>query len=252
MTTEKLFAVRFLADPAAVDVEAFARLWTSLNDPPAQAERFDLVKPLKRAYAADATASWELLNEDKMALTAGPGDLVTTMFRLRTLFSFSLWAKLSSWDERWTEWTRRLFVQVPFAYGYACWDGELAAHHLHDRLTKRGGAVYGHEGTAEEFPAFLPGLYWANFFGPELTAALPLAQLDGLPGVQRATLDTGKTLVTLEGPPFTDDLPARLALSRRAAALLGDDYFYDRDRPERTLRTVPTLEPLKQRLETAE
>jgi hypothetical protein len=156
---------------------------------------------------------------------------------------------MSSWDERLRAWALSLFGELPVLYGFACPQVEHDAHHLHNRLTSRGGEVSGYEGTTAEFPAFLPGIYWLNLIGPELGAGLPLAKLGSLAGAGLDVRPGGKAVVSLDGPPFVEDLGLRLALSRKVAAALGDDYFYDRDRPGRRLRTVPTLEPLRERLQ---
>jgi hypothetical protein len=248
MTTDEILMAEFLADPALIDDATFARLWAHLGEPPLATVSFGNVRPGDQPWSRDPAAALALFRRRRSVAASDVDDRCTVSVEQRKLFSIALWATVLDWDDRWEDWLRGLFAAVPFAYAYACSTDEYDVHHMEERLTARGGAVYGHKGTAAQFPAFLPGIYWRNYFGAELTAVLPLAALDGLPGVTREALGGDRTVVALEGPPFADDLDARLALARQVAAQLGDDYFYDRERKERTLRTVATLEPLRARL----
>ena len=253
MTTKDALALQFLIEPARIDADGFARLWARLADPAVGITTYDIKQPTKRPYDSDAAAVFELLRF--RLLLALSGDGVRGTLEWDKLFGVQLWVDRERVDEQLRQWAIDLFRDFPIVYGYACSNDEFDGHHYHERPTIRGAGArdYGHQGTALKFPEYLPAVYWLNLLGPELTAGLPLASVDAIEGVRRDTVAEGKTVLSLDGPPFVDDptFDARMALSRKVAAALGDDYFYDRDRPERTLRTVSTLEPLRQRMAQA-
>lgn len=248
-TDDATMRVQLILDPELFDDGAFGRFWLRLADPIARTETYDIRRPTERLYTPQPSAPLALFRDRLSLLTSGDGGRVTGVLEWRKLITFDAWVRMARWDERLRAWALSLFCELPVLYGFACSTDEYDAHHLRSRLTGRGGEVSGDKGTTAEFPAFLPGIYWLNFIGAALAAGLPLARLESLAGVGFEVWPRGKAVLSLDGPPFVEDLGPRLALSRQVAAALGDDYFYDRDRPERQLRTVPTLEPLRERLQ---
>jgi hypothetical protein len=248
MKTRDALALELLIEPSRIDADVFARLWTRLADPAVGIATYDIKQPTKRPFTPDSDTVLELFRF--RLLLALTGDGVRGTLDWSKLVGLQLWVDRRRVDEPLRQWAIGLFRELPVVYGYACTTDEFDAHHYHERPTSRGAAIYGHQGTALKFPEYLPAVYWLNLFGPELTAGLALANVDAIAGVHRETVDDNKSVLSLDGPPFVEDaaLDARLALSRRVAAALGDDYFYDRDRPDRALKMVPTLEPLRQRL----
>lgn len=251
MKTKGALAVKVLMEPARVDSGVFASLWARLADPAVGITTYDIREPTKQPYTADAGAVFELLKFRLLLVLTGDG--VSGTLEWDKLFGVQLYVDRERVDERSRQWAIDLFRDLPVVYGYACSNDEFDGHHYHERSTARGSSIYGYRGTAAKFPEYLPAVYWLNLLGPELTAGLPLTSVDTIEGVRRDTVADGKTVLSLDGPPFIDDpaFDARMALSRKVAAVLGDDYFYDRDRPDRTLQTVPTLEPLRQRMAQA-
>lgn len=237
------FKFEIYAGPRITDPAVFERLWAMLDDPFVQPTRYDAVERARQEFVPDPEPARRLLANGSLFVKGKRDRFTLFVERVRGLSMCSVYLHYRSWNAEWMTWFERLCRELPILFGYAATDAEHDRKHETERLVPDGlGTITGTIGnTVDDFYRFLPGIYWTTFFGKALDS-LDFAAAGKLEGVSVRDLGDGKHAVQLAGSPETDDLDARLTHEQRIADALGDDYFFDRSRPDRALRQVPGLE----------
>jgi hypothetical protein len=173
----------------------------------------------------------------------GTKDGFSSMIRRQrgSLYSVDLWLSASALDGKrghaWVGWIFRLVEACPVLFGH----GETAPEYDAKHLVDTGDSESWVGSSLADLHAFLPGIYWLTVFGRTLASALPIDDLAGHGDVVVHRISGGEVVLVLAEPARPTDLAARLAVERKLAALLGDDLFFDRARPDRELRAVPAF-----------
>jgi hypothetical protein len=159
-----------------------------------------------------------------------------------SVYGIDVWLTASALDNArrraaWLAWMFRLIEACPVLFGH----GETRSEHDAKHLIDTGDSESWVGASYAELHRFLPGIYWLTVFGSALSTALPVDKLAGLAELTVHRLPPDQVVLVLNEPPKPADLAARLAVERKIAAVLGDDLFYDRARPDRELRSVPAF-----------
>jgi hypothetical protein len=228
-----------------LEFRVFERVWAAILDPLVAADRFGRVQPYAHRITPDARQAFELFRKDRNILVGDRTKQLQARFKRRPDGVSDWWisVRLSAWDPRWVEWLVALCEAQPVLFGRVCPRDEYTRKH--EIVTSvPGGRRRGVVGdTIPEFQRFLPGVYWLTLFGPELTASFDFDPVRAIDGVTVRELAGTQTAVFADAAPFVGpvELERRLRVEKEIAAALGDDYFFDRDRPDRLLRPVPAL-----------
>ena len=134
---------------------------------------------------------------------------------------------------------RDIFRTVSGQYGFTCDRHEYIAKNMtgwwvHPKTGRRqGGAHHGYDRTRH-----LPGVYWANFFGPAYVKFFGEDRLQTAPAHAKERLDaTGWLLLTAESPDVWEH-PDVKTIQERVVQHLGVDAFFSIGNPDR-----PTVAP---------
>jgi hypothetical protein len=232
---------------SVLDRDVFARVWAKLGTTPISTTWFGRATPRKHRFAEGADTAFKILfGEHHLSFgdrkgAFGSSRLNAGIYRDHTgLTDLHVFVRGASSDSRWLEWIVALCDAVPMLFGFAC---ALADHdRKHAVVTEYiQGRRHGSTGSSRpELYEFLPGVYWLTLLGPQLAAALDVARAAALPGVTVRELAHGQRAIVAGDSPF-DDNAARREHERAIAAALGDDFFFDRDRTDRTLHAVPAF-----------
>lgn len=212
-------------------------------------ERFDAHEPVRKAYAPDA------LDEPISLLCGHPQYLYGEILLRGAKGHYLAWfkwsqASVSRWHiylsqrffdrpkavEELTEFVAGLCSKFPPLYGGVApkedWD---AKHVLVTRVP--GGET--HEKVGLDISECLPGIYWGTVFGAPVVGRLGLKEMAGrLPVARSIDLGEGGLLLVLRESPFTPELPERLRHDREVAHLIGGQYFFDKDDPDKVCAPV--------------
>ncbi len=221
--------------------DCFDRVWSLLADPIVSAKRWGPVERTTEPFTSEPAEAFASLRRKKSLFVDGACDGFQMMVnRVQgSLYDVNLWIAQASIDDElkrrdWLAWTFRLLEAMPVLFAHGEIKPEHDAKHLDESVDRRRwiGA------SLRELMAFLPGIYWLTVFGHELRQTIDVERLAGMPEVTVHQLASDQTAVVLNEPPTPPDMAARLALERRVAGMLGDDYFFDRERADRDLKTV--------------
>ena len=233
------------------DYARFEHAWQMLQWPVVPEKlRYGRTQPYKHAVSPDARAAFDLFAHDN-ALLFGTRDhrfqgmLETAM----TGYSLvSVFIAQSSWSDAWMEWVIEL-CSAPVLFGRVSSVAEFDAKHAVRRDFPEGSARGQVGALRNDIYKFLPGIYWFTVLGKELVEAL---DVDAVRDVRR-DLPRGQLALRLDSAPFVtgDALEVRLAREQQIASALGDNHFFDRERPDRELRPVPAFLAALERLRPA-
>ena len=137
---------------------------------------------------------------------------------------------------------RDIFHTIDGQYGFACDRHEYMAKNMtewwvHLQTGRRqGGKHCGHDRTRH-----LPGVYWANFFGPTYVKFFGEDRLEGAPAYAKERLDCeGWLLVTAKSPDAWES-PEVKSIQESLVDHMGRDAFFNIANPDRPT-TAPRFE----------
>jgi len=230
----------------------FDRLWSLLAHPVVGAKRWGAAERTTDLFTSDPTAAFTSLRRTKSLFVDGARDGFQVMVnRVQgSLYDVNIWIAAAALDEEakrgeWLAWLFRFLEAAPVLFAHGEIKPEHDAKHLNELVDRRRwlGA------SLRELMTFLPGIYWLTVFGPDLKQTIDVERLADLPEVTLHHLASDQTAVVLNEPPTPRDMAARLVLERRIAGVLGDDYFFDRERAGRALKTVAAFAAELERLQ---
>jgi hypothetical protein len=222
----------------------FEALWTLFSEPAVGARSWGRLERTTEPFSPDPAQAFEVLKTAGWLFVSGSKNGFKCMIRRwrGSLYGVDVWLTASTLEnerrrEAWLAWMFRLIEAHPVLFGHGETGPENDAKHLietEERMTWLGVSY-------AEMHQFLPGIYWLTVFGTALSKALPFDRIADMPEVTLRRLAHDQVAVLLNEPPKPSELASRLAVERKVAAVLGDDLFYDRERPDRALRAVPAF-----------
>jgi hypothetical protein len=221
----------------------FEPLWALFSDALVGASRWGREEATTEAFTTDPGPAFALLKGSGWLFIDGAKDGFASMIRRQRgeLYSIDIWLSASAMDgkrgEAWVRWMLRLVEACPVLFGH----GETTAEHDAKHLLDTGDSESWLGSSLADLHAFLPGIYWLTVFGRDLARTLPIDELTAHGDVVVHRTTGGTVVLVLAEPAKPTDLGARLAVERKLAALLGDELFFDRERPDRVLRAVPAF-----------
>jgi hypothetical protein len=120
-----------------------------------------------------------------------------------------------------------LYSVFASSYARAYTKSEFQAQHFSRSKRALQGVRFG--------PA-IPGVYWLNVFGPEIVAFLGPARFESCPAYAKHRLSDGSWVIQAVKSPTEWVLPEVQDLKQAIRKHLGDDAFFDVDRPHRPIR----------------
>jgi hypothetical protein len=242
--------VRMYCRKGVVSAEAFADIWAHFGAPPFSAARYDQVERMKNVYAAGAADDGYRLFSDLNVLIRGQGSLamLSSTEHFDPVLVWSLWLGAGELTpprlDRWLEWLARLFVLAPTLFASGCMGVEFTAkHHLSVEYAPGQWRSDDPGWRGRVFGQALPGVYWLNYYGKEITSELGERIRDNENLVVR-DLGEGRLLALLDEPPLAADAKPRVTRERAIAAQLGAEFFFDIAAPDAAKRQVPALAAL--------
>ncbi len=143
------------------------------------------------------------------------------------------------------EIAHQLFEAVNGQYGHVCYREEYWSKNVIDSWTGRSGRPEGGRAQGTDRKQHLPGIYWANFFGPAYRAFFGEDRLESAPAFAKRRGQRSWVLLTSETP---DEWDAAETVRREASIRehLGSDAFFLLGEPKRFTR-APTFVRLRNR-----
>jgi len=143
------------------------------------------------------------------------------------------------------EIAHQLFEAANGQYGHLCWREEYWSKTIIDDWTGRSGRPEGGRAQGTDRKQHLPGVYWANFFGPVYAAFFGEDRLESAPAYEKRRGQESWVLLTSATP---DEWDAAETVEREAAIRehLGSDAFFLLDEPKRLTR-APTFVRVRNR-----
>jgi len=116
---------------------------------------------------------------------------------------------------------------LPILYGNVCTETEYKRLHEQIIYYEGGGRSEENRGTSSgEAWEYLPGIYWFNFFGNELTEAIGRDRIESIPGVIHEQ-ENGATLFFLDEPADAADINERVGKLYKINLHLGNSFFFN-------------------------
>lgn len=133
------------------------------------------------------------------------------------------------------------FDAVSGQYGYFCLREEYRAKNVVDAWIGESGRSEGGRALGTNRRQHLPGLYWANFFGPHYEGFFGKARLAATPAFSVQRGERSWVLLSAAHPNQwnTPDAVSTVAVMRQH---LGADAFFDADAPDAPTRTPAELQ----------
>lgn len=223
------------------------KLWQALDSPLVGPRKFDSVERAKFEFTAQGyDEASKIYRDEGMLFVRGSKDSFTAMF-MGVPGGWAVWnfwwdvkAMTNKKKERWLDWVFRLCRDLPVYYGFGCSVEEFDAKHTSVESVPGGHSTGSVGAAAKDFYNFLPGLYWLTVFGPELVDHFG-SKLNLLPNVKSVSLDSSQCAIVLDEPVIPDDMNRRLGVEAELSGLLGEQYFFDRNRTDIEFEAVPEL-----------
>jgi hypothetical protein len=233
--------VHFLTGSPLYELATFERLWRAFAAPIVGAKRWGEVQRTTEPFTPDATQARRSLRWTRFLFVDGDG-FQTMISSYASMYSITTWLRSTNVAKpaaraAWLAWITQLFESLPVLFGFAAMGAEYDAKHVEETADSKGWLG----SSLAEHEKFLPGIYWLTVFGRELASALPVTRVDTIPGVLVHPLAGDQVMVLLDEPPVPKSMAARLTREREIAAMIGNEYFFDRDDPGRQHRNVPAF-----------
>lgn len=129
----------------------------------------------------------------------------------------------------------RLFEAVRGQYGRVCLREEFWAKNVTDSWLAADGSTQGGAARGTDLRMHLPGLYWANIFGPAYRSFFGRERLDAAPAFEVHN-DANCTLLLTAADPYSWNSDAAREAEQALLAHLGDDAFFKLSEPSRLTR----------------
>jgi len=243
------FTATFYTLKRLSDVETLRELWQLLDDSLVSPQRFGAVERPKTPFEPNSVeVAAQIFRDEGMLFVRGKKDGFLGFFQQQPK-GLSTWriylnsrAMESSKRDRWLTWLFNLCEQLPVLFGYGCTIEEYDAKHTYVQMYDNGGTATGAIGVAvRNFYQYLPGLYWLTVFGPELVEAFGRSKLEALPDVEVVTIGSNQIAIRLAEPIVPDNMGHRLHMESQLAAMLGEEFFFDRHKTNLTYKQAPQL-----------
>jgi hypothetical protein len=229
--------------------EVARRVWKALDTPLIAPQGHGTTEDAPEAFsgadaATHAAAAYEA---NQIVFVRGEKGGFVAMFQpLYTGWGgWTFWINRGEFEQnqdQWLEWLFALCKEVPIFFGYSCDEQEFNAKHeevedLGDDMSAEGSVGV----SAEELERYLPGIYWLTLFGADLVEHFGEDKLKSVEGTIAHDLGDKQIALQLDEPVRPSDMPGRLAREREVTAKLGEQYFFDRERPAEGYEPVPAL-----------
>ncbi len=133
----------------------------------------------------------------------------------------------------------RLFEALHGQYGHLCSREEYWSKNVTDAWIGPTGRPEGGRAHGTDRKRHLPGIYWANFFGPAYVAFFGVERLRSAPAFEVRRNSRFWVLLTAASP-FTWESPETAQREMKLREHLGTDAFFLLEHPNRTTR-APTF-----------
>lgn len=243
------FVIRSLADWSRPEkAEQFLQMLISEDDiflP----EKYDNREPERFSFdAADITraveiwtgpTAWLLLKRRK------PFHMTTTVewvYKEQRRFNEirgSVDARVFEHEEgvgKFLRFAKRVWIWGEATHGYVCHESDWNAKNRFGRPTRVSSGRLVWTGGVD-LRQGLPGIYWANFFGPQYVDFFGSQKLPSVPAYHKEKLPDGGFVILTARSPLDFGTPAVHALEQAVVDHLGRDAFFQKDNPEKQCRT---------------
>ncbi len=139
--------------------------------------------------------------------------------------------ELDSRTESFLKLAQALYLWGQIDYG-CIYSGD---EHKEKNIVIHGPATWYGGGRLDQM---LPGIYWANFFGPRYVHWFGDEKFEKLPAFHKEQLTDGGWLILTRASPLSARGIEVRTLERTIIHHLGEDAFFDKDHPDR-----PTIAP---------
>lgn len=240
------------------EIEAARRLWTVFSNPLIGPDRFGSTENVEVKFSASGyEAAARLYREHGALFLKGTNQSFVANFSRQSnwLATWAIYldgaAMSGKHSAKWLAWMLDLCIEFPVLFGYGCSEEEHQAKHMVRKSIPGGGRVTSWEGASmEEFSQVLPGIYWLNIFGSDLTRFFGSDRLASLPHTRYYRVGSTQAAIRLDEPAKASNMEARLASERSVATALGTSFFFDRTVEENKYRLVPALAETIDRLKS--
>jgi hypothetical protein len=221
--------------------KSMKELWNLLDNSLIHPKRFDSVERAKRDFTEESyIEGGKILNNEGSLFVKGGRDKFTLYLSDFAHLGFcitTIYLERKAIDGKstmkWMEWIGNFCNQFPVYFGFGCSQSEYDQKHENVKVLESGGRVTGWLGvSAIEFLRYNPGIYWLNIFGKELVYEIGLEKIKRANGVVIKELDNNQLLIQLNEPAFCEDYNIRLQTEQKIAKYLGQQYFFDRKKPD--------------------
>jgi hypothetical protein len=236
-----------LGDPTTAET-----LWEVLDTPLISPARFDSVERAKRDFDAhQSAAASDIYGTEGVLFVRGAKNSFTAMFLTspQKIARWTIWWSIAGMigkRSEYVDWIFDLSHRLPAFFAFGCSSDEYEAKHLVVEESQHGSVTREPGVATSDFLKHLPGLYWLNIFGPELTQHFGDA-LFTLPHTNAIRIGGDQAAVLIDEPIVPVDLDERCRLETEMATALGGEYFYSKNRAD-NYEQVPTLRDALQKL----
>jgi hypothetical protein len=221
------------------------------GDPKWTPDRYGLHEPLRNRYQSESASTfidaWVAANVtngrlasfhfskrkvyDAAAIWAPSGDETNSLY-------FTIQGKTS--DEDWVHdclrFSEILFTAVEGQYGHLCLREEYCSKNMTGFWTGPTGAPEGGRAHGTDRKKHLPGVYWANFFGPVYDDFFGCDRLESAPAYFLRQLPGRSWMLLTAANPLDWSSPQARACEKAVRDHLGDDAFFSLRTPTRETR----------------
>lgn len=235
----------------AMTKEAFAGFWAQMARAPFAAQKYGNVERMKLQFSQDAEPRAHRMLELGLLLVRGKG-LAYFVRDKSTIDRFMLDIDPGSMGHRsretWIAWLVDLFDSLSAVFAFGCLESEFHAKHTVEFQDSDGIWRSDSRGfRPADLKTCLPGVYWLNYYGSEIGEHLG-QRVATNENLEVTHLSRDRYLALLKEPLTPVDLKERLALERKIAKEIGENYFWDPESPSSKKEQVPRLAAMLQAL----
>lgn len=130
-----------------------------------------------------------------------------------------------------------VFTALDGQYGYCCDREEFVCKNMTGWWRDpQSGRVQGGKASGYDRTRHLPGIYWANLFGPAYESFFGPGRLESAPAYSAERVGAHSWLLLSSATPWEWDTPDATRLTTGLADHLGRDAFFDQGNPEAQTR----------------
>lgn len=228
------FIIKLFTYRRDISKSNFKTIWKLFSEEIINAEFFNAIEPINKKYSKNKYGiGFQILQEDINLLIKKEKQFLGIIYRIPgNIVCWEFELNISQPEDVFFNsiqlWLKSFNNEIPIVYGFGSTEKEYNNKHLEVIQSETGITSIGSIGDSQwDFYEFLPGIYWLNIFGKDLTRILGQSKILNLPDVTYFEKDN-HVWFTLKDEAYPINSKKRKKIEDKIIKTIGSKHFFDR------------------------